>query len=119
MGPAQAACGELAADATETVETEVLDVGWPAAPHRVLRSCVIAAQRGTDEAVGARTVGSRMVPIPRFATSPPVRATSGDIAAMALYAGHGVGAVRDVRPAGQLVRELAEGAQRLLGQRLG
>jgi NAD(P)H-dependent flavin oxidoreductase YrpB (nitropropane dioxygenase family) len=34
---------------------------------------------------------------------------------MPLYAGQGVGAVTEVRPAGDVVRELAEGAARLLG----
>jgi nitronate monooxygenase len=33
---------------------------------------------------------------------------------MAMYAGQGVGAVRERRPAGEIVRELAEGAEQLL-----
>jgi hypothetical protein len=37
---------------------------------------------------------------------------------MALYAGQGVGAVTDVRPAGEIVREISDGAAVLLAQHL-
>src|SRR5439155_343317 len=39
---------------------------------------------------------------------------SGDIAAMALYAGQSAGLVGEVKPAAVIVRELAEGARRIL-----
>lgn len=39
---------------------------------------------------------------------------SGAVEAMALYAGQGVGQVTDVRPAAQIVAELAGEAERLL-----
>jgi hypothetical protein len=39
---------------------------------------------------------------------------AGTITAMALYAGESVGAVRGVVPAADIVREFAEGAERLL-----
>jgi len=44
----------------------------------------------------------------------PTRDTSGAIEAMALYAGESAGAVTQVMPAADVVRELAEGAERLL-----
>jgi nitronate monooxygenase len=46
----------------------------------------------------------------------PTRATTGTITAMALYAGESVGAVRGVVPAAEIVREFADGAERLLGR---
>lgn len=38
---------------------------------------------------------------------------------MSLYAGHGVGAVTEVRPAAEVVHELADGAARLLAAHVG
>jgi NAD(P)H-dependent flavin oxidoreductase YrpB (nitropropane dioxygenase family) len=37
---------------------------------------------------------------------------------MSLLAGQGVGLVREVKPAGQIVRELVEGARQVIEQRL-
>ena len=46
---------------------------------------------------------------------PFIRAIAGgDIEAMALYAGHSVDAVRQIQPAADIVRELCEGAERVL-----
>jgi enoyl-[acyl-carrier protein] reductase II len=42
------------------------------------------------------------------------RATIGNIAAMALYAGESVDAVRRIQPAAEIIQELSEGAERLL-----
>ncbi len=50
--------------------------------------------------------GRGPTPIPRFSATPPTRATTGDIAAMALYAGISVGAVHGVQPAADIVAEL-------------
>jgi NAD(P)H-dependent flavin oxidoreductase YrpB (nitropropane dioxygenase family) len=38
--------------------------------------------------------------------------------AMDLLAGQGVGLVREIRPAGQIVRELVEEARQIIAQRL-
>ena len=87
---------------------------WPDAPHRVLRSCIDAAEAVTDEIVAEMSFGATRVPVPRFAVPSPSRETTGAIAAMALYAGESVGAVTEVVPAAAVVKELAEGAERLL-----
>ena len=52
--------------------------------------------------------------VPRFAVRPPDKATRGHIEAMALYAGQSVGAVKTIKSVHDVVRELAEGAERLL-----
>jgi NAD(P)H-dependent flavin oxidoreductase YrpB (nitropropane dioxygenase family) len=41
--------------------------------------------------------------------------TTGDIESMALYAGQGVGLIREIKPAAEVVRELVEGARGVLG----
>jgi nitronate monooxygenase len=102
------------AGAADTVLTEAYSVWWPDAPHRVLRSAVEAAEALEDEFVGEVGGGAQPFPIPRFAVRPPDRATRGRIDAMALYAGQSVGAVSAIVPAAEVVRELADGAERLL-----
>jgi nitronate monooxygenase len=59
-------------------------------------------------------VGPEMMPVARFSPAAPAMTTTGTIAAMALYAGESVGAVRTVRPAGEIVEELVTGAEKLL-----
>lgn len=104
----------IRARATETVLTTTFSVGWPDAPHRVLRSCADAADTFSGEVVGEEHLGRRAIPIPRFAPAPPSRTTTGAIDAMALYAGQSVGAVQGVESAAAIVAELAGAAERLL-----
>jgi NAD(P)H-dependent flavin oxidoreductase YrpB (nitropropane dioxygenase family) len=104
----------LRATGEDTVLTEAFSVMWPNAPHRVLRSCVAAAEALTEDVVGEFERGARTLPIPRFAVIAPTVRTRGIVEAMALYAGEGVGAVVRVQPAQEIVRDLMEGAARLL-----
>jgi NAD(P)H-dependent flavin oxidoreductase YrpB (nitropropane dioxygenase family) len=84
----------VASDGDDTELTTKFEVGWPDAPHRVLRSCIAAAE--LDESTSS----------PRWLPSPPLRDTQGDVSAMALYAGKGVGAVSGRMPAAAIVAEL-------------
>ena len=58
------------------------------------------------------------MPVLRFMGLPPNRDASGDIESMDLLAGQGVGLVGEIRPAGQIVRDLVEEARRIVTQRL-
>lgn len=100
----------LAAAGDDTVLTEAFSTGWRDAPHRVLRSCVDAATALEADIAGETVHGGVAFPVPRWAPPPPGRSTTGHIAAMALYAGQGVGAVRSIAPAAAIVAELAGGA---------
>jgi hypothetical protein len=51
----------------------------------------------------------RVADLPRGGPTAPTRTTSGQIEAMALYAGLGVGAVTARQPAAAIVAELAAG----------
>ena len=104
----------LRASAGDTILTTAFSVMWPDAPHRVLRSCVEAAEAVKGDIVGEMPMGGMRIPVPKFAVPSPSRDTTGTIEAMALYAGESVGAVTAVVSAGEVVRELAEGAERLL-----
>ncbi|MDX6200455.1 MAG: nitronate monooxygenase [Actinomycetota bacterium] len=93
----------------DTVLTTAFSGGWPDAPHRVLRSAVEAAEGFDGEVVGHAVNGSDRTDIARFQVSTPGRNVEGEIAAMALYAGTGVGDVTAVVPAADVVRELVAG----------
>jgi nitronate monooxygenase len=58
--------------------------------------------------------GNELRPIPRWFAYPPSREITGHVEAMAMYAGQGVGQVKQVVPAAQVVTELADGAEELL-----
>ena len=88
----------VSAEADDTVLTEAFSLGWPDAPHRVLRLCVDASELGPD-------VRSPL---------PPTRAFSGDVATSALYAGTSVADVTMVVPAARVIRELVRDAEAAL-----
>lgn len=97
------------ASADESVLTEAFAVGWPNAPHRVLRSSIEHATAAASDVVGETApFGGAPLPMPRFGASSPNRDTTGDIQAMALYAGRSVGSVDRVMTAAEVVEELAE-----------
>jgi len=79
----------LAAASIDTTLTEWFSDGWANAPHRVLRSCVTAAQKTGWKA-----------------TVPPYRGVDRDPSDMAMYAGMGVGDVNSRQPAAEVVADL-------------
>jgi nitronate monooxygenase len=99
----------VAAGAEDTVLTEAFGNGWPDAPHRVLRSCVDAANAITDDTVGTMRMGDVEFPVGRFPPMTPNVSTTGNIGVMALYAGTSVSAVNERRPAAEIVAELCAG----------
>jgi NAD(P)H-dependent flavin oxidoreductase YrpB (nitropropane dioxygenase family) len=104
----------LDASAGDTAVTTAFDVLWPNAPHRVLRSCIAAAGDLETDVVAEIPGQAGPTQLPRFTPLPPTRATTGHTEAMALYAGESVGLVHEVKPAGDIVRELVNGAEKLL-----
>jgi len=79
----------LEATDLDTMMTEWFGEGWEHAPHRVLRAAEAAA----------RASGWRQ-------TSPPTRDIDRKVEDMAMYAGTGVGDVRSVQPAAEVVADL-------------
>lgn len=102
------------ADADATVLAQVFDNGWPNAPHRVLRNSTVrmwetagrppAGQRPGEHDVVATTPDGK--PIARYFFAIPRPGMQGHLEALALYAGAGVGKIRDVAPAAALVDAL-------------
>lgn len=106
----------IAAKAEDTLLTETFSDMWPGAPHRVLQSSVEAANALGEDNAGWTDHGAGRMPVPRFSPEPPSITTTGRIDAMALYAGQSVGSVTTREPAAEVVRSMAEGAERLLRQ---
>ena len=74
--------------------------------------------RPDEPAVGQTVIGGQAMPVLRFMGFPPNAEASGDIDSMAQLAGQGVGLVREIQPAGQIVRELVAEARQIIAQRL-
>ena len=103
----QAVIGAAAADA---VVSDAFNAEMPVpAPHRVLRSSIEAAERLEDERAGIFRIAGAEIPAPRFGPQAPTRESTGAIEAMPFYAGQSAGAVDAVRPAAEIVAELARG----------
>lgn len=98
----------VVAASDDSVLTEAFGVGWPHAPHRVLRSSIEAATAAASDVVGeTRLENGTAMSMTRFGVSSPTRDTTGDISAMALYAGRSVGSVDRVMSAAEVVEELS------------
>ena len=112
----------IAADETGTAYSALFDGGWPNAPLRTLRNATWEAwQAAGAPPPGARpgegdivATGEDGRAIERYDSDAPVTGATGDVTAMALYAGQGVGLARRIQPAGEIVRELAAEAARTL-----
>lgn len=106
----------IAAEAQDTVYTDVFSVGWPDAPHRCLRSSVESAQRFQGDIVGEGLDHATGKPfsIHRFACLAITETTRGAIAVMPQWAGESVGGVKRAQPAAEIVHELARDAEQLL-----
>jgi nitronate monooxygenase len=81
---------------------------------RVLSSAVAAVRALPDGQVGALTTPAGTMVLTRGHGMPPSRGVTGRVAAMALYAGEAVGAVTEVRPAGEVVAAMCRDADALL-----
>jgi nitronate monooxygenase len=106
------------AERRETVLTELFDIGWPSL-HRVLRNSTFerwdAAGRppsGSRPGEGDQVARSPGHPVPRYAVNLPRIDVEGDIEALAMYAGQGVGAIAAEEAAGEIVERFAYAALR-------
>jgi nitronate monooxygenase len=107
----------VAARAEDTEVTETFDLGWPDAPHRVLRSAIEAARAAPHEVIGADHDyfdPRRGSPVLRWQILTPTLLTTGNIAAMPLWAGESVNFVTRRQPAADIVHELVDEAAQLV-----
>jgi nitronate monooxygenase len=112
----------LAADEARPVRTTLFDVGWPDSPHRVLPNSTYreweAAGRparglrpGEGEIIASAPGGEAF---PRYGIAEPTVDMTGDLEALAQYAGQSSGLVNTVRPAGEIVHDTVAAAEEIL-----
>ncbi|XP_009604521.1 uncharacterized protein [Nicotiana tomentosiformis] len=112
----------------EFEQTEYTDLfgraRWPGAPHRVLATpffkewkALPSHENETNQPVIGRTIiHGKEREVRRFAGTVPNASTTGDIESMAMYAGQSIGLIKEILPAGEVIKRIVERAQRLIDQ---
>ncbi|KMT01535.1 hypothetical protein BVRB_9g215380 [Beta vulgaris subsp. vulgaris] len=113
----------------EYSETEYTNVfgraRWPGAPQRVLLTPFFSDWRSLPEnedeknqpVIGRSIIHGVEKEVKRFAGTVPNKSATGDIECMAMYAGQGVGLIKDILPAGEVVKKIVKEAQLLIQQK--
>ena len=120
----------VTANARDTLHTTLFDIGWPDAPHRVLRTPLVERwERAGRPSSGARpgegdiqahpTRSDLREAMVNYSVMPPSSAyvESGE-EGLAQYAGQSCSLVRDIVPAGEIVRRIAREALSAINERL-
>lgn len=111
----------LQAASSDAVHTDLFAINWPPnSPVRVIANSLVAA-------AGTRLHGYRPEdfareqiaeedgrPIFRYSTDSPLRATSGDLEALALFAGQIAGAIDTIADAGTVISNIVRDAEAIL-----
>jgi nitronate monooxygenase len=118
----------LEAAECDTVRTTLFGHGWPHAPHRTLLTPFVREWLGNEARgqesrpdepqVGTTVIGGVSMPLLRFMGFPPNSDADGDLDAMDLLAGQGVGLVQEIKPAADIVRDLVNEATDIIENRL-
>jgi len=107
----------VAATSEDTVCTSLFDIGWPDAPHRVLRNRAVeewtragapppGARPGEGSVIGRVTLAGMAIDTVRYSVVPPLADFEGDLEYAALYAGESCALVDAVKPAATIVRDV-------------
>lgn len=118
----------VAAEGEDVVRTCIFGPEWPDQPMLVLRNRVVQEWTGRDAktppqttppvTIGQTDLFGHPYPMPKFSAALPTPETTGDFDEMCLAAGRGVGLVREVKPAAEIVHQMmGEAADHM--QRLG
>lgn len=119
----------IAAQAEDTLHTTLFDVGWPDAPHRVIRTATVESweragrpptgkRPGEGDPAGTMRRSDIEVPLVRYSVFPPTEYIEGDINGLAFYAGQSCGLVNETMPAAEIVRRIADEARTAIANRL-
>ncbi len=119
----------LSAHASDTLHTKLYDIGWPDAAHRVIRTPLVDAWERAGrpesghrphegETTGRIKRADLELPIVNYSVAAPTESVEGDIGGLAFYAGQSVSLVKEIAPAGEVVREIAREAIDVIASRL-
>ena len=111
--------------AADTVYTTLFDLGWPDAPHRVLRNTAFAeweaagrpasGQRpGEGTIVGTLSLAGTTMEVPKYGAMVPITSFSGDMESIALLAGESCSLVHAITPAAQIVQDVVREAEEVI-----
>ncbi|MEO8450310.1 MAG: nitronate monooxygenase [Gemmatimonadota bacterium] len=114
----------IAAVETSTAHTLLFDGGWPDAPHRTLRNSTVRLweqagrplppnRPGEGDAIAGGPDGAIVL---RYDDTIPVTGSSGDVEALAMYAGQTAGLIHEVLPAAEIIRRTIREAGEVLGR---
>ncbi len=113
----------LQAAETDTVYSRLFDGGWPDAPLRTLRNSTVTNWEASGSPPSGERPGEGEVvatwiddgsPILRYSSVLPNSMKTGELEALALYAGQSAGMVTRLQSASEIVKELADEAIRSL-----
>ena len=117
----------LSAHAAETIHIKLFDVGWPDAAHRVLRNRAVEdweraghPESGRRPGEGQQVVTIRAgaagldLPLAKYSVTPPSDSMEGDVESLPFYAGESVTQLREILPAGEIVRRVAAEAREIV-----
>lgn len=96
-----------AATGSDTVISDVYEIGWPGRRHRVLATTVTRDPGQATSFIGRTVVEGRPYLVPRFSAAVPTDATSGRIEEMAMYCGLSCDDLPTERPAAEIVANFA------------
>ncbi len=117
------------ARAEDTVCLDLFDIGWPDAPHRVLRTGAVEEweragrpasghRPGEGQVMGALRRSGTELQLVKYSVMAPSIYFEGDVEGLPLYAGQSCGIVNDIPPAGEIVRRIAAEAREVIEKRL-
>lgn len=113
--------------AEDTVYTSLFDIGWPEAPHRVLRNKAVteweaagrppSGQRpGEGTVIGADVRSGTTADVVRYTGFILPPRFKGDIEYAALFAGESCGLVNEIKPATQIVQDIVREGEEVVEQ---
>lgn len=113
---------ELIANANENDTTYVqrlFNIGWDKAPHRIIKNSTTTVWENAGRPdVGNRPNENEIIaykqngqPILRYSDDVPILGTTGNLEALALYAGQAVGLISNIKTASQIMTELISDLQ--------
>ena len=117
----------LRSRAEDTVYCQLFDIGWPAAPHRVLRNKAVAEWEAAGRAspghrpgegtiIGTLPRAGKTLDVVRYSSKVPAPGFVGDLEYAALYCGESCSLVNDIKPAGQIVRDMVHEAEQAIAE---
>jgi NAD(P)H-dependent flavin oxidoreductase YrpB (nitropropane dioxygenase family) len=117
------------AHADDTIHTTLFDIGWPDAPHRVLRTETVEQWERAGRPEPGKRPGEgetiinvhhvdAEVPLVNYTVIPPASFVEGKLDRLPFYAGQSCSLIKEILPAAEIVRLIAAEASELISHRL-